>query len=529
VTLDRAREGSNLGEATPLLGVRGADSIALPATVAAMTAVGVAMQWSTHLNHDLAWILVSAGRMLDGAVFGRDVIAANPPLAWFISMPAVLASKWFGWPVDIVFQSFVAVAAGAALLHCYWSMRARPALSRFATVAILAYFLFIASGRDYGQREHLSLIFVLPYLISTAARAEGRRPTFVAAILIGLASGVGIAFKPYFVAIPILVELVLLRAGRSPRLLVRPETAAMVATGLFYVLVVVVGTPEYLATVVPLALKVYWGFDSSLIVVAVNALPAALGFGALICLRIVKRQQVMTSVLLAAATGYAISYFIQFKGYTYHAMPMTALTVAASVHELSTVSWSETLRPRFTIGCRVAIRSLVALSLLAATERVALWYYRAERPNGQLAREIDEVIGLVDTYARHGSYLAISTHPFPGFPTALYVDSAWAGRTNSQIALPAVVKLRELGPAADPDVVRETEALARTMFLHDLSSAKPALLLVDVHTRRHAIGESSFDLLEFYRADPAIDAILRTYREMPEAAGFRVFARSNPS
>ena len=63
------------------------------------------------------------------------------------------------------------------------------------------------------------------------------------------------------------------------------------------------------------------------------------------------------------------------------------------------------------------------------------------------------------------------------------------------------------------------------MFLQDLAASKPALLLVDVHELRHAIGNNPIDLLEFYRGDPAIDAILREYHEMPQSNGFRVFVR----
>lgn len=488
----------------------------------AIAAIGLAAQWSTYLNHDVSWILYSTRRMLDGAVFGRDIIAVNPPLAWFLSMPAVLASKWFDWPLDAAFRGLVATVAGVSLAYCYSTMRDERPVVRLAATLALAYLLFIGVGRDFGQREHLSLILVLPYLASSAKRAEGQRPGRLGAILVGIAAGLGIALKPYFFAIPVLVELVLPRAG-MPRQLIRTETVAMAATALLYLAAVLVFTPEYLTAVVPLAAKVYWGFENSPLILLLRTPPALLGFGALICISILGKRRAFASVLCAAALGYALAYFVQSKGYTYQAMPMNFLIIAAAVYLLADLVCERPGYPRTSRLFRIAA-ILTAFSLLPVTEKAIRWYWEA-RPGGKLAREIEAVVETVNSHARGASFLAISTHPFPGFPTAIYADSLWAGRTNSQIALPAVIKMYESTPVADIARLQESEAFARSVFLQDLSSAQPALILVDAREIRHAIGRSRFDLLAFYRADPAIDAILRHYHEMPSVGGFRVLIR----
>lgn len=59
--------------------------------------LGLAVQSSTFLNHDVAWVLYSSRWVFDGAVFGRDIVAANPPLIWWISLLPSRHKGYEGW------------------------------------------------------------------------------------------------------------------------------------------------------------------------------------------------------------------------------------------------------------------------------------------------------------------------------------------------------------------------------------------------------------------------------------------------
>jgi hypothetical protein len=493
--------------------------------VVVLAGLGLTLQDATYLNHDIAWVLYSTGQMLHGAVYGRDIIEVNPPLIWFLSMPTVMVSKAFGWPLDTTFRIFSGLLAMGALAYASAALRSAPAGQRAAVILLLAYFLFIGCHRDYGQREYLSLALVLPYLMAAAARMEGGRLNIAGAAVIGIAAGLGLAFKPFFLAVPLLVELALLARCRSLRPLLRPEIAAMAATGLLYGLAVVIVTPDYLTRVVPLIADTFWGFNEDVWTVLGRARFDLVGLAVLLGLHAFGRRSALPTVILAAALGYAFSYLVQFKGYTYHEFPMRVLVALGLILEFLDCMNSKADSRRKGAGTAMACGLALGLALAGNLVLTIEWYRLAIRPEGPLAQETGDMIRLVDRYAAGGTFLAISTHPFPGFPTAIYADAQWAGQSNSTILLPAIVKLRDGAVPADPARLSRMETLARTWFLRDLVDGSPKLILVDDNADRHAIGTLPFDFLAFYLEDPQIRAVWRNYHEAASVDGYRVFLR----
>jgi hypothetical protein len=74
--------------------------------ICAFGVIGLLLQASQALGHDLGWLLFATERLLDGAdVYGRDVFEWNPPANLYLLTPAVIASDWLD----------VSVATAAAL------------------------------------------------------------------------------------------------------------------------------------------------------------------------------------------------------------------------------------------------------------------------------------------------------------------------------------------------------------------------------------------------------------------------------
>jgi hypothetical protein len=83
------------------------------------------------------------------------------------------------------------------------------------------------------------------------------------AILVGLFAGVGMALKPYYLALWLSIELYLALRRRSVSVWLRAEHLVIVGVLALYALFVLLGTPEYLKSVVPLAQQVYGAFDAA--------------------------------------------------------------------------------------------------------------------------------------------------------------------------------------------------------------------------------------------------------------------------
>lgn len=485
--------------------------------VALITFVALSMQLRVFPNHDVAWVLWGAHEMLGGARWGHDIIEPNPPLAWYLAMPSGWLADRLGAPIAVVFQLMV---VGAALC----SITAFDMLSRGDTrpgeapswlpTLVAASFLLILPYRDFGQREHLMLMGALPYAALTALRCRGGAVPRTAALAVGVAAGLGFALKPYFLAVPLLVEAATLMVLRRWTSILRPETLAIAAVVGCYGLFVLLFVPDYLAVVVPLAQAIYWSFDvppASLLIPAILPVIAI----AMIWAMLWRSPQRLPVTLSAATAGFLLSYLLQQKAYSYHLLPVTAGAAIAVAAVLSGSGLSPKLR--------IAAASVLALLLFQPVFQTVHWW-RLNGPGGPLAVVQGRLIDAVDRYAANGRFLVVAVHPFPAFPTALYAKGKQVSRTNSQWFLPAVVQLRDGARAPFPGALERAERNARDFILHDLSHA-PNLVIIDTDSARHTISRGNFDFLSFYQEDARFRAAWKPYREVQPLDGYRLFVR----
>jgi hypothetical protein len=215
---------------------------------------------------------------------------------------------------------------------------------RMLLLGYAALMLMAMPWKHFGQREQIVLIGTLPYAALIAARREGKPLPLLFAASIGTGAALGFALKQYFLIVPVLLELWLI-AGR-PRSWrpLRPETVAIVTVGLVYAAALVLLERDFLTDIVPLIRLAYGAFGapspSQLFGPFAIVGLATLSFVAVYARRIAGRKATFASALLVAAFGFAAAYFIQFKGWPYHAIPLigcASLALAAALAELAIV------------------------------------------------------------------------------------------------------------------------------------------------------------------------------------------------
>jgi hypothetical protein len=340
--------------------------------------------------------------------------------------------------------------------------------------------------------------------------------------------------KPYFLAVPLGIELVGILTARRLAFVARTETAVGVAVVCGYLLFLILFVPVYLLETIPAVRQVYWGFNHHLapLLWQVRYETLSLGLLAWFACRKANASPVLR-VLIAAACGFFLSYVAQQKGYTYHAFPFRGMTFVG-VALLAGMRFSrERHEPRGVTRATVRIGFVMVLLLLLSLVRTSSWYVRynrlascrnADENSRAEPQELDRLIALLNESSAD-SFLALSTHPFPGFPTALYARADWVSRTNSRIFLPAIAKMRAANlPATTPER-QFAEEKERAFTLRDLRQ-RPAVVFVTSRESKHGIGNDPFDILEFYLEEPAFRDEWRDYREVDPIGPNRVFVRS---
>jgi hypothetical protein len=263
---------------------------------------------------------------------------------------------------------------------------------------VTSYVLFIGCYRDFGQREHLAFAYSLPYILLAVGRLEGRRAPPGIALVAGLAAGVGFALKPYFLAVPLLVELLAALWRRSRRFVFRLEVWALAGVISVYLLTVLIATPAYVFEVVPSIRPVYWGFNNDLGTVLSPISSTLVGFALSILLTLLRKgeDRALQWCLIAAAGGFLLAYLVQMKGYSYHGLPFRSLVlVSLGLHLYWTIARSRGAGPVARLGpaalAGAAFLAVIGSNALDLTQ----WHKLANRDGGSKAAQIDEVIALV--------------------------------------------------------------------------------------------------------------------------------------
>ena len=510
--------------------------VAWAIVVVALVLAGQWLQSRVHLNHDVSYFAHLSRWLLQGRTLGNDLFDGNLPMVWGLFMPAavLVQSNLLDEPsaVRVVFWAYFLIST--ALLISV--LARRESRSRAASLGWVVAFVVVATlgpGFSFGQREHACVLFAMPYLAAAVLRLQGEQgPRTSIAVVIGLLAGIGFALKPYFLAVPLLVELLLLARLGWRSLLVRIESLVLAFTVLAYVVAAGLLIPDYLETTIELTRSTYWAYDTgdfSVILERYARVVQPALYGLLIAL-VTRTWSWQHTVMLLAGLGYTASYFVQSKGFVYHAYPVLVCSMAflgICLGQGLARAWTGWRETRNVL--QVALMSVVVLLALPPTKRfhddVVRWYFTyniAWGPTGQFRQAvIDTVNHFAPTRKLH--FFAFTTHPFPGFPTASYTIADWSGSTMVQSLIPAYARRDEVtDPALRERVIRAGE-YQRRMVIEDFERRPPSIVFAERNRVRFGMSGRQFDDIAFYLKDPRFQRIWKDYEEYPPLGPLRVF------
>lgn len=471
----------------------------VPALLVALTfGLGALAVWRLPMNHDASWLLYLGGRLLDGGRLYIDYTEVNPPLIVWLSMAVAWLARQASLAPDVLWRALTLAGAACSL---GWSARLLRGWLAPATgwplLAIAAYALVAMHGYDFGQREHLALLAVQPYLAEAARRAEGRAGSVASQLAVAAWAAVGLALKPHFLLVALLVEgMAAWRAGRRPG----PGLWLMGALWCVYGAAIALLTPGYVP-MVRLFARMYWGYDSAgwLQALTVPQCLAALILAA-VAWAVRPPPRALTLVLSAAAFSFAVAALVQHKLWSYHWYPTLALCWL-----LFAQAGAAVLAPRRWRGRPLAPLAVglvgVLLALLALLGEAG-----ARRPPNPYPAMLSPVIGQLGG----GPVLVLSHAMQVAFPL---VTQPGIGTSSRYPSMAIAVAASHSGDA-------EVERYLRRTFAEDMRLHPPKLLVVEDCVDG---APAPFDFLGYFAGDQAMAALLQRYRPVRTVGPFRIW------
>ena len=488
-------------------------AVLLP-SLAALFLVQAVFRFHSDLNHDTAWYLHVAAGLLDGKQLYRDFIEVNPPLGIWLTVPVAGAARLTGADaIYLIYVTFFALAAGSLGLVARFinKLPGLVSVQKNAMLIAIAILLLFVPARDFAQREHLLVLFFLPWLFLRVLRTAGVAVGPIEAAVVGSIAALGICLKPHSIVAPVIVELTVLFLLRNPRIVAAPENLAAVCSAALYAVVVAVAVPEFFTGTVELGLRAYLPFygHGSDIIFRGGALSLAAASVTLVLLPFVRGpSRNLTIICLAAAAGLLASYYLQAKGYRYQAMPAEILSgMALSVALLGSLEAAAGKTAKFA--------ALVGATVLFVV--VSVWIDK--QVYGYQGSVIARAIAKYRPDAK--SFFIASIHVTTGFPLALKENRVWASRFPAQWLAPYVAAHWQDGLLpADPIVTFALEAT-----VSDLESFRPDIVFIDIRERQPYFTGRPLEYLKFWKNDPRFAAIWQDYEIRNEPGDFAVYVR----
>ncbi len=475
----------------------------------AVAAAFLAFFWGRPINHDTAWYLIATREWLDGARLYRDIYEVNPPLNFYFTVPPVLLADLTDLaPSD---AQYVVIAAAIFLsLTASWLLLPGDgkwgAGRRLFFLAGLALAMILPAINDTGQREQIMVILCTPWLVAGLPRpaplTNGQR------IGVGLAAGLGICLKPFFLLVPLFVTLWHV-AARSPRPILSATNLAMGAVGIAYVGAALLLHPEYFRDVIPVARDVYGAIrvsDPWVRIFLVVAVAPYVLFGLLLPLS--RAIPAGTGLFVAAALAGVGAYILQWNGFPYHTIPIAAFATMAC-------AWVIARTPQVTpLVCAAAI-GLAGTVLLGGMRGPY-----ADPVPGQLASELDPA------WAPDG-VMVLSTEVTFGPPLAARLHARWTSRYPHSWLIPGALNgLARTDCNVHAETCQRLAALldrSRGEYVEDIVRGKPDLLVV--HKAGNFIDDPDFSWYEIMADAPGWEDAIADYRQVKSTPAFDIWLR----
>lgn len=493
-------------------------------TIAALVllfAIQAVIRFDSHLNHVVAWHLHVGGRLLDGATLYVDIVDLSSPYVLWMSMPVVALARLLGVNVVYVFQALVLALAAVSVAM---SGRFLAAITDFSPGArhlfliLLAGLMLYLPGSDFGQRDHIGIVLVTPWILLRWNRLLDREAPWILAAAVGLMAGIGAWMAPIFLVVVVVFEITVLFVARSVGATLRIETLAILAVSAVFGMAVWLSALKKMSYVTLIGFRAY----SPIYVADVDdflirlLLPGALVAIAIISASLMTpRSQLLRVLLIVAGTGFIFAFFAQFGTRSELIPSLFFLTLAGGLGIVRIGAGDvdyRSPRQRFAaIGGANA--TLVALAVLVSVWSASPTTYQGEKFERAIAAEAPE--------AR--SIFIASAEASQAFPLVEENGLIWASRFPSQWFAPHTsTKLNEEGGPNDD--IGEYALLAT---LKDFTTFVPDIVFINENPVRPYFVGPPLDYLHFWGSEIKFRIFWRQYEKRGVVDGFGVYVHKD--
>jgi len=479
--------------------------------VVAVFLVAIMVRGVLPFNVDVSWWLIVCERMLDGQRLYVDILETNPPMAGSVYMLGVVVARAIGARPEVVTNALIFLLIAGSLALTWRALRFSALRERAGGAAAVwaTAMLTILPMYDFGQREHLALVVMLPALAVYILRANRERVAPSAILIAGLCAATTMNFKPYFVFGVGFCILTAAVQARDWRVLFAPENWIAAALVVIHAGCIVAFYPEYFTLIYPLVRDVDLLLKVPFLFILLTS-ATTLWLLAIMVVLVLQRQRrkidTAAVVMMAGSLGFAVAFFVQGKGWGYHAYPMVALGLLAAGWAIAASRDEQAVSRRLRYGAMLAA---------ALTFANACFWFNASVD----MRQVQEEVTLIGSRPK---ILMLSAAAVIGHPMVREVGGTWVSRQEAFWVREVVRRALKDGTIdqATADRLAGYVAHERADLIEDFRKQPPDVVVID---------NQNSDWGSWAAADPELSALLKPYVPVKNINGIEILRRADPA
>jgi len=489
--------------------------------IACSVVLSCALRADSTVNHDVSWFVVAADRMLKGGSYARDFFEVNMPLAIAAYVPIHWIANSFHWEIPQAVDAWLYFLLSLSLMLSWRALcppSDAPRLPHVLALTWLAVMLVVFPGYDFAEREHITVLLVLPFVLAVAK--DPLQFSLGFRISISVLAAMGCFMKPHYAALPFALLLLRVRHStlRSALFGVEGKTLAIAAS--LNALLVKLLAPDWFVAA-GWAVDLYDGYQgsdpwrlvqgqSAVISLCASALLLVLAFA------VPKLRRVALPFVVATAYSW-FAFVVQGTGWRYHLLPAAMFAVAA----FPAIWLSVNVEATATARLRAAHALFASLSVVAILHLADI-----VRGLPKLSLLADSSIGEALSISRPGDSLYVfSTAAVPFFPAITHLKLDWASRYSALWPLPALGRY-ELENGARALAMRQQY---KQPFIHsvitDFRRFRPDIVIVDLRPGQFGL-PTGFDLVGYFQQSPRFTREWERYVELGRSRDYAIYVRT---
>jgi hypothetical protein len=465
--------------------------------------LGWYLQSQLLLNWDVSWLMHVSQKMLAGGHYVKDYFEINPPMILYLYAPSILVHQIFSLSLFLSLRLLVFLFISFSLFSCYALLKLIFAEEKNAILStlffVIAAIFLLLPAYEFGQREHLLVIFSMPYFLLAVCRLQNRGVAWYFALMVGVFAGFGLAIKPYFFILPVLIEMYLMFSCKKISTVIRIETVTFSSIFLLYLLSIYRWFGEYIDVIIPVTLQHhYTGFNTPLLSMLLSIQVVFCFFALIFYATTLERRNYFNAVFTLALMGALLIYFLQRETWYYHIYPAlsfaTLLVVSLFCEQVKESSFSVSV---------IFLNVIFGIFILAIPISTAANQFHF----GVIYKKnLKDFISFLHENADNKSIYIVAATSVYEYPAVDYAGAVPVSRFGFMGWVPGVL-------GSDNPLAPTIKNYFVDLIATDLNEKKPSIVFVDTRQKKPYLEKyPKFDYISYFSKNDHFREAWKSYR-----------------